>query len=152
MLSGNRLEAALTLLGDEARPATRLPAATVGVAWLDLSFATRRQIPAKTRHRLTVDVGYGAPVLAVGAGRARARSADPGRARELVGGDRAESDPAFDSSNRIVTAVAAATAAESGESPSGEGAERTAVAVPAAGPPRSVTAATVGSTWSTTCS
>jgi hypothetical protein len=60
-LSGRRLKAAMTLLG-EGKPATRLPASAAGIVWLDLSFATRGQIPAEVEHRLTVDVGPGLPV------------------------------------------------------------------------------------------
>jgi hypothetical protein len=62
VLSGDRLEASTTMLGTETEPATELPASTVGVVWLDLSFANRRQIPSEVRHRLTIDVGPGLPV------------------------------------------------------------------------------------------
>jgi hypothetical protein len=61
-LSGERLEAAMTFLGSEAGPAVELPAATVGVVWVDLDFASRRAIPMRINHRLTIDVGPGLPV------------------------------------------------------------------------------------------
>ena len=61
-LSGERLEAAMTLLGSEAEPTTELPAATVGVVWVDLSFGSRRGVPRHVKHRLTVDVGPGLPL------------------------------------------------------------------------------------------
>ena len=61
-LSGDRLGAAMTLLGREAGPTTELPGSTVAIVWLDLSVASRRQIPKRVSHRLTVDVGPGLPV------------------------------------------------------------------------------------------
>jgi hypothetical protein len=59
-LSGARLEAAMTLLGSET-PTAELPASTNGIVWLDLSFATRREIPKQIKHRLTIDIGPGLP-------------------------------------------------------------------------------------------
>jgi murein DD-endopeptidase MepM/ murein hydrolase activator NlpD len=73
-LSGGRLTAAMTLLGEEDKPATLLPASAAGVAWLDLSFATRGQIPAEVEHRLTVNVGPGhavGPIITFTGGQAR---------------------------------------------------------------------------------
>lgn len=61
-LSGARLEAAMTLLGAPEQPTTELPPATVGIVWLDVSVASRRAIPRRIEHRLTVDVGPGLPV------------------------------------------------------------------------------------------
>ena len=61
-LSGERLEAAMTFLGSESGPPVELPAATVGVVWVDLDFASRRAIPMRVKHRLTIDVGPGLPV------------------------------------------------------------------------------------------
>jgi hypothetical protein len=61
-LSGAQLEAAMTLLGSEA-PTVELPASTSGIVWVDLSFATRRGIPKRIKHRLTIDIGPGHPVF-----------------------------------------------------------------------------------------
>ena len=61
-LSGGRLEAAMSLLATPGQPTTELPASSVGIVWLDLSFAHRRQVPKRIKHRLTVDVGPGLPV------------------------------------------------------------------------------------------
>ncbi len=61
-LSGGRLEAAMSLLGAPDQPTTELPPATVGIVWVDLSFAHRRQVPKGIEHRLAVDVGPGFPV------------------------------------------------------------------------------------------
>jgi hypothetical protein len=61
-LSGAKLAAATTLLGGPEQPTTELPPSTVGVVWLDVGFATRRAIPRRIEHRLTVDVGPGLPV------------------------------------------------------------------------------------------
>lgn len=60
-LSGSRLAASMSLLGGGGA-ATTLPASAVGIVWLDLAFASRRAIPARIEHRLTVDVGPGLPV------------------------------------------------------------------------------------------
>jgi Peptidase family M23 len=59
-LSGAQLEEAMTLLGSDA-PTTALPASTSGIVWVDLSFATRRGIPKRIKHRLTIDIGPGLP-------------------------------------------------------------------------------------------
>jgi hypothetical protein len=61
-LSGDGLVAAMTPLGGEVGATTELPAATVGVVWIDLAFASRRALPERVNHRLTVDVGPGLPV------------------------------------------------------------------------------------------
>jgi hypothetical protein len=60
-LSGDRLATAMTLLGSETGPTTALAPATVGVVWIDLTFASKRAIPERVNHRLTVDVGPGLP-------------------------------------------------------------------------------------------
>jgi hypothetical protein len=61
-LSGGRLVAAMSLLATPDEPTTELPASTVGIVWLDLSFAHRGQVPRRIAHRLTVDVGSGLPI------------------------------------------------------------------------------------------
>jgi Peptidase family M23 len=76
-LSGRRLKAAMSLLATPSEPTTKLPPSTVGVVWLDLSFAHRHQIPRRIEHRLTVDVGPGlpiGPVVTRTGGRARVSS------------------------------------------------------------------------------
>lgn len=62
VLSGDALEAAMSPLGSETGTTTKLPASTVAIVWLDLSFDSRRQLPQQVSHRLTVDVGPGLPV------------------------------------------------------------------------------------------
>lgn len=44
-LSGTQLEAAMSQLGNPGEPTTERPPATVGIVWLDLSYATRRGVP-----------------------------------------------------------------------------------------------------------
>jgi murein DD-endopeptidase MepM/ murein hydrolase activator NlpD len=61
-LSGDELTAAVSPLGRPNEPITELDPSTVAVAWIDLSFAHRRDIPARLKHRLTVDVAPGIPV------------------------------------------------------------------------------------------
>ena len=61
-LSGDGLMAAMTRLGSEVGATTELTAATVGVVWIDLALASRRALPERVNHRLTVDVGPGLPV------------------------------------------------------------------------------------------
>jgi hypothetical protein len=61
-LSGERLEATVSLLGSDTVPTAVLPPSTVGVAWIDLSFRHRNRIPRKINHRLTIDLGPGLPV------------------------------------------------------------------------------------------
>jgi hypothetical protein len=77
-LSADQLAAAMTLLGSEAGPTSELPAATVEVVWIDLVFASRRAVPERVNHRLTVDVGPGLPVgpttLVPGCGRPAVRT------------------------------------------------------------------------------
>lgn len=60
-LVGERLKAAMTLVGG-AESTTELPPSTAAIVWVDLSFASRREIPKRVSHRLTVDVGPGLPV------------------------------------------------------------------------------------------
>jgi murein DD-endopeptidase MepM/ murein hydrolase activator NlpD len=60
-LSGGALPAAMSPLGSETGSTTKLPASSVGIVWLDLSFESRRQLPRQVSHRLTVDVGPGLP-------------------------------------------------------------------------------------------
>jgi hypothetical protein len=61
VLTGDGLRAAMSPLGQETGSSTKMPASTVAVVWLDLTFDSRRQVPAQVRHRLTVDVGPGLP-------------------------------------------------------------------------------------------
>jgi hypothetical protein len=61
-LSGTQLEAAMSQLGSPGEPTTERPPATVGIGWLDLSYATRRGVPQHVKYRLSVDVGPGLPV------------------------------------------------------------------------------------------
>jgi hypothetical protein len=61
-LSGRRLKAAMSLLATPNKPTMKLPPSTVGVVWLDLSFAHRHQIPTRIEHRLSVNVGPGLPI------------------------------------------------------------------------------------------
>jgi murein DD-endopeptidase MepM/ murein hydrolase activator NlpD len=61
-LSGSRLEDAMTLLGVPTPATTELPPASVGVVWMNLTVAGKRQIPSRLSHRLTTDVGPGLPV------------------------------------------------------------------------------------------
>jgi hypothetical protein len=62
LLSGDRLAAAFAPLGSETGSTTELPPASVGVVWMDLSFPSRRDIPRRISHRLTIDIGSGQPV------------------------------------------------------------------------------------------
>jgi hypothetical protein len=61
-LSGARLERAMSPLASPDEPTVVLPASSVGVAWIDLAFRRRGQIPNRVEHRLTVDMGPGLPV------------------------------------------------------------------------------------------
>ena len=61
-LDGKRLTDAMTLLGRDTEPTTHLPASTVAIAWIDLTFAHRRQISAALEHRVTINVGPGLPI------------------------------------------------------------------------------------------
>jgi murein DD-endopeptidase MepM/ murein hydrolase activator NlpD len=61
-LSGKRLKAAMSLLASPEQPTTELPPSTVGIVWIDLSFAHRGRIPGRVEHRLTIDVGPGLPI------------------------------------------------------------------------------------------
>ena len=60
--TGTRLTDAMTLLGSDTEPTTHLPASTVAIAWMDLTFTHRRQIPTALEHRVTIDVGPGLPI------------------------------------------------------------------------------------------
>ena len=62
VLSGDALQAAMSPLGSETGSTTKLPASSVGIVWLDLSFESKRQLPRQVSHRLTVDVGPGLPI------------------------------------------------------------------------------------------
>lgn len=62
VLSGDALQAAMSPLGTETGTTTNLPASSVGIVWLDLSFESRRQLPKQVSHRLTVDIGPGLPI------------------------------------------------------------------------------------------
>ena len=61
-LTGERLAAAMTLLPDPSTPTASLPAGTVGVVWVDVTFPDPAQLPASIVHRLTVSVPSGPPV------------------------------------------------------------------------------------------
>jgi hypothetical protein len=61
-LSGARLEQAMSPLASPDEPKVVLPPSSVGVAWIDLGFRRRGQIPNRVKHRLTVDVGPDLPV------------------------------------------------------------------------------------------
>ncbi|MCB0875677.1 MAG: M23 family metallopeptidase [Solirubrobacterales bacterium] len=58
----DRLEQSLSLLATPSDATTVLPPSSVGIAWIDLAFRRRSQIPNRVRHRLTVDIGPGLPV------------------------------------------------------------------------------------------
>ena len=60
--AGDELGAAMTPLGEETGSTTELPASTVAIVWVDLSFPTKGRIPEQISHQLTVDVGPGLPV------------------------------------------------------------------------------------------
>jgi Peptidase family M23 len=80
-LSGERLHAAMSLLATPDQPTTELPPSSVGIVWLDLSFAHRGQVPREVEHRLTVDVGPGLPVgpIVTDTGGKAAVAAEPAR-------------------------------------------------------------------------
>jgi hypothetical protein len=61
-LSGARLERAMSPLATPDEPRVVLPPSSVGVAWIDLAFGRRGQVPKRVKHRLTVDIGPGLPV------------------------------------------------------------------------------------------
>ncbi|WP_259313846.1 M23 family metallopeptidase [Capillimicrobium parvum] len=78
-LSGPRLAAAMTQLGEQA-PTSTLNGSTVGIVWVDLTFPTRRSIPRAIEHRLTIDVGPGrgvGPMLTHVGGRAEVAHRPP---------------------------------------------------------------------------
>lgn len=60
-LSGARLRGAMTLLGGDA-PATEIPPSATAIVWIDLAIATRRGVPRRVEHRLTMDLGRGLPL------------------------------------------------------------------------------------------
>jgi murein DD-endopeptidase MepM/ murein hydrolase activator NlpD len=62
VLSADALQAAMAPLGSETGSSTKLPGSTVAIVWVDLSLASKRQVPKQVSHRLTVDVGPGLPV------------------------------------------------------------------------------------------
>jgi hypothetical protein len=88
--TGPRLTETISLLGADTQPTTVLPASTVGVAWMDLTFARRRAIPARLRHRITVDVGPDLPIgpelTATGRGVRTVQHAPPTITAPLRGG------------------------------------------------------------------
>ncbi len=59
--SGARLKAAMSLLGTPEVPTKTLPPSSVGIAWIDLSFPTKKAIPRRIKHRITVDLGSELP-------------------------------------------------------------------------------------------
>jgi Peptidase family M23 len=61
-LAGDRLVAALSPLGSERGSSTTLPAATVGVVWVDLTVSSAEAVPESVSQEVTVDVGPGLPV------------------------------------------------------------------------------------------
>ena len=61
-LRGDRLERSLGPLGDPSASTRLLPASSVGIVWIDLTFDRRSQVPKRVKHRLTVDLGPGLPV------------------------------------------------------------------------------------------
>lgn len=62
-LGGDLLLAATGLLGAAyANQTTTIPAASVGVVWMDVPFANPSRIPAKIDHQITVSVPPGLPV------------------------------------------------------------------------------------------
>ena len=62
-LSGERLEAAMSLIGTPESPTATLPPSSVGIVWIDLDFANASEIPTRIEHHLTVDIGPGHPEL-----------------------------------------------------------------------------------------
>jgi hypothetical protein len=58
-LSGDRLDAAM---GWGTGPTTELGPLSVGVVWLDLTFADGKPLPRRLKHRLTVNVSPGLPI------------------------------------------------------------------------------------------
>lgn len=52
----------MSLLAPPDQPTTELPPSSVGIVWVDLSFARRGQVPKRVEHRLSVDLGPGLPV------------------------------------------------------------------------------------------
>ena len=61
-LAGDRLVAAMSPLGSETGSSTTLPAATVGVVWVDLTVSSAEDVPEWVSQEVTVDVGPGLPV------------------------------------------------------------------------------------------
>jgi hypothetical protein len=56
VLSGDQLTAAMSLLANGSPPTTTLPPSTVGVVWLELSFADQAAIPPAVEHRVIVEL------------------------------------------------------------------------------------------------
>jgi Peptidase family M23 len=88
-LSGQRLRAAMGWPDANGSP-TELPPYSVGVAWVDLTFADPNALPRRVKHRLTVALPPGLPVPSVitdtGANVAIARQAATVIAAPLRGG------------------------------------------------------------------
>lgn len=82
-LTGERLKATVSLLGSPEVPTNVLPAASVGVAWIDLSFRHRNRIPRKIKHRLTIDLGPGLPVGPIITSTGAAARVEPRKAIEV---------------------------------------------------------------------
>jgi Peptidase family M23 len=89
-LDGARLTAAMNLVGAPGTPTTTLLASTVGVVWIDLTFPSRRAIPARLEHRVTIDLGPGlalGPIVTSTGGRATvSRTGPTSVAPPLAGG------------------------------------------------------------------
>jgi murein DD-endopeptidase MepM/ murein hydrolase activator NlpD len=62
-LTGQRLTAATSPIGTSETPTQTLPPSSVGIVWMDLSFARKTQVPDRVLHRLTVDIGPDHPEL-----------------------------------------------------------------------------------------
>ncbi|MBN9621354.1 MAG: M23 family metallopeptidase [Actinobacteria bacterium] len=79
-LAGTRLRRSLTLLADPTKPTLEVPGSTVAVAWMQLRFAHRSEIPSRIEHVLTVRPSPGLPVprsIADVGGRAKVDLAGP---------------------------------------------------------------------------
>lgn len=63
-LSGQRLTAAMGWPGASG-PTTELGPFSVGIAWLDLTFADANALPRRVKHRLTVNLPPGLPIPSV---------------------------------------------------------------------------------------
>ncbi len=63
-LAGDQLSASMSLLVPQTEKVTQLPAATIGVVWMDIVLDDPAQLPERIEHELTVDVPPGLPVPA----------------------------------------------------------------------------------------